>query len=87
MSAILTSTGITFGDGTTQTTTTPTVISAFTNDSNYITTAGVAATYALKTQTATYFDFPNPGYGSTIQLLNQAGSVIYGGFYNCNCNC
>lgn len=87
MSAILTSTGITFGDGTTQTTTTPTVISAFTNDANYATTTGVAATYALLSQTATNFTYPNPGYGATIQLLNQSGTVIYGGFYNCNCNC
>lgn len=86
MSATLTSAGITFGDGTTQTTTTPTVISAFTNDSNYITTAVASSTYALKSQSANYFGF-DTGFSCTIQLLNQSGSVIYGGFYNCNCNC
>jgi len=86
MSAILTSTGVTFGDGSTQTTTTPTVISAFTNDSNYITTAVAAANYAALSQTATNFGF-DTGYGVVIQLLNQSGTVIYGGYYNCNCNC
>ena len=86
MSATLNNSGIVFGDGTTQTTKTPTTISSFTNDSGYVTSANVSATYALKTESANYFNF-DTGYGVTIQLLNQSGSVIYGGFYNCNCNC
>ena len=86
MSATLNNSGIVFGDGTTQTTKTPTTISSFTNDSGYVTSANVSATYALKTQTADNFGF-NTGYGVTITLNNINGSSIYGGFYNCNCNC
>lgn len=86
MSAILTSAGVTFGDGSTQTTTTPTVISAFTNDSGFLTSATVAANYATLAQTATNFGF-DTGYGVVLELLNQSGTVIYGGYYNCNCNC
>jgi len=86
MSSTLNTTGITFGDGTTQATKTPTVISAFTNDSNYATSSAVAATYATPAQTATNFSF-NTGYGVVLQLNNINGTVIYGGYYNCNCNC
>ena len=86
MSATLNNSGILFGDGTTQTTKTPTTISSFTNDSGYVTSANVSATYALKTQTADNFSF-NTGYGVTIYLNNINGTHIYGGFYNCNCNC
>ena len=86
MSATLTSAGITFGDGTTQTTTTPTVISAFTNNSGFLTSANVAASYATLAQTATYFGF-DTGYSVYITLNNINSTVIYGGSYNCNCNC
>ena len=86
MSTIINATGITFGDGTVQNTTTPTLISAFTNDSGYATSASVSANYALLSQTATNFGF-NTGYGVTLILNNINGTGIYGGFYNCNCNC
>ena len=86
MAATLNSTGITFGDGTSQSTKTPTAISAFTNDSSYATSAGVSANYALKSQTLNYFGFDS-GYSVTLQLKNISGAVIYGGAYNCNCNC
>ena len=86
MSAILTSAGVTFGDGSTQTTKTPTVISNFTNDSGYLTSTTVSANYAAKSQTATNFGF-DTGYGVVLQLNDINGNVIYGGFYNCNCNC
>jgi len=86
MSATLNTTGITFGDGTTQATKTPTTISSFTNNSNYATSSAVAATYATPAQTATNFGF-DTGYGVVLQLNNINGTVIYGGYYNCNCNC
>jgi hypothetical protein len=86
MSTTLNTTGITFGDGTTQATKTPTVISAFTNDSNYVTSSTASSTYATPAQTATYFGF-DTGYSVTIILNNINGTGIYGGFYNCNCNC
>jgi hypothetical protein len=86
MSAILGATGITFGDGTIQTTKTPTVISAFTNDSLYATSTYVSTNYATLAQSAGSIGF-NTGYGVTIQGLDINGNVIFGGFYNCNCNC
>lgn len=86
MAATLNSSGILFGDGTTQTTTTPTTISSFTNDSGYVNSATVSATYALKTQTADHFGF-DTGYGVYITLNNINGTVLDGGYYNCNCNC
>ena len=86
MSAILGATGVTFGDGTIQTTKTPTVISAFTNDSGYVTSSQVAATYARLDQSIGSIGF-NSGYNVVIEGLNQSGGVIFGGSYNCNCNC
>jgi hypothetical protein len=86
MSTTLNTTGITFGDGTTQATKTPTVISAFTNDSGYATSGTVSATYATQAQTASNFSFSS-GYSVYLTLNNINGTVIYGGSYNCNCNC
>ena len=48
MSAQLGNGSVTFGDGSVQTTKTPTIVSAFTNDSNYTTVSAVSATYATK---------------------------------------
>lgn len=86
MSTILGATGITFGDGTIQTTKTPTVTSGFTNDSNYATSTYVSTNYAIKNESAGSIGF-NTGYGVVIQGLDINGNVIFGGFYNCNCNC
>lgn len=86
MSITLNTTGITFGDGTTQATKTPTVISAFTNDSGYATSASLSATYATPAQTASNFSVSS-GYSIYITLNNINGTAIYGGSYNCNCNC
>jgi hypothetical protein len=86
MSITLNTTGITFGDGTTQATKTPTVISAFTNDSGYATSASLSATYATPAQTASNFSFSS-GRSVYLTLNNINGTAIYGGSYNCNCNC
>ena len=86
MSATLNNSGILFGDGTTQTTKTPTTISSFTNDSNYATSTYVSTNYAIKNESAGSIGF-STGYGVTIQGLDINGNVIFGGFYNCNCNC
>lgn len=86
MSTTLNTTGITFGDGSTQATKTPTVISAFTNDSGYATSASLSATYATPAQTASYFSFSS-GRSVYLTLNNINSTVIYGGSYNCNCNC
>ena len=86
MGTTLSSSGITFGDGSTQTTKTPTVISNFTNDRGFLTSLTVSANYAAKSETANNFGF-DTGYGVVLQLNDINGNVIYGGYYNCNCNC
>jgi hypothetical protein len=86
MSAILTSAGVTFGDGSTQTTTTPTVISAFTNNVGYVNTASAAANYATKDNTVGSFN----AYiwkGRVVYGRDVNNNNITGGYYNCNCNC
>ena len=80
---------ITFGDGTIQTTKTPTAISAFTNDSVFVSKANVAATYATKANTVgsiyVYTESSN-GYDS-FSWNNINGTSLGSGFANCNCNC
>lgn len=87
MSATINSAGIVFGDGTIQTTKTPSNISSFTNDSGYLTSSTVNTQYAKKSETGSYFSVNNTGYGITVYLKNIDGTAIYGGGYNCNCNC
>ena len=87
MSAILGNGSITFADGTVQSTKTPTNVSAFTNDSNYLTSAVAAATYATRVSTM----------GSVAAQAQRRFQLYYynvNGTYmgatqysNCNCNC
>ena len=87
MAAILSNGAIQFGDGTTQSTKTPTNISAFTNYQNYLTSAVANATYATRLNAMSsvaaqaqrrfqlyYYDV-NGTYMGTTQVSN------------CNCNC
>ena len=87
MSAQLGNGTVTFGDGTVQSTKTPTNISAFTNDQNYLTSAVAGATYATRLNAMSsvaaqaqrrfqlyYYDV-NGTYMGTTQVSN------------CNCNC
>ena len=87
MAAILGNGAIRFGDGTTQSTKTPTNISAFSNDQNYLTSATASTTYPTKTNAMSsvaaqaqrrfqlyYYDV-NGTYMGTTQVSN------------CNCNC
>ncbi len=87
MSTRLGNGNITFGDGTVQSTATPTIVSAFTNDGVYLTPSDVAATYAAKTQTVGSFAIVQLGYSMTLYLDDINGNHIGGGFFNCNCNC
>ena len=87
MSAILGNGNITFGDGTVQSTKTPTNVSAFTNDSVYMTPTTVANTYASKTQAVGSFAIAALGYSITLYIDNIYGTHIGGGGFNCNCNC
>ncbi len=91
---------ITFGDGTAQTTKTPTVISAFSNDSGFFTAATASSRYAIKTNViGRIFPLPSQGGGNgggggysfngNMQIFAyNAYNVDVGGFsVNCNCNC
>ena len=86
MATIIGNGNITFGDGSIQTTKTPSNVSAFTNDSGYLTTTNMASTYATTAQAVGSISL-SPGYGMTLYADNIDGTHISGGFYNCNCNC
>ena len=86
MSTILGDGSVTFGDGTVQTTKTPTVVSAFTNDSSWTTTSAVAATYATKANTA-YSITGGAGRRFNLYLYTTTGTLTSQINSNCNCNC
>jgi len=87
MSVILGNGIVTFGDGTVQTTKTPANISAFTNDSSYLTSSTAASTWAT---------IPNAIHSVT-GTASRNGVLYYysvtgtqlgtAGPWNCNCNC
>jgi hypothetical protein len=85
MSAIIGATGITFGDGTVQTTKTPAVVSAFTNDSGYILDSSISGTYTQIPQAL--YSWGWSGYALSITTYNVAGQAITSQSFNCNCNC
>ena len=60
--------------------------SDLTNDSGYVTAANVSATYNLRTRTIGSIGFDS---GYSVYLVGQDvnGNIIFGGSYNCNCNC
>jgi len=88
MSATLGNGTIIFGDGSTQTTKTPTVISSFTNDSGYVANTTLSGAYAQITNSLYSVSGYSPsGGGFQLYWYNQAGSLIGSGGYNCNCNC
>ena len=78
---------IIFGDGTVQSTKTPTNISAFTNDAQYLTPSNASSLLGNKTQSIGTVTITNTGYAVTLYSLDVNGNIIGGGFYNCNCNC
>ena len=77
---------ITFGDGTTQSTKTPTVTSAFTNDSSWTTSSAVATTYATRANTA-YSISGGAGRRFNLYLYTNNGTLTSQINSNCNCNC
>jgi hypothetical protein len=85
MSVQLSNGSITFSDGTTQTTKTPTVTSAFTNDANYVTSSSVASTYATIAQAG--YNWSWSGYALSINTYNVNGGLVASQSFNCNCNC
>lgn len=86
MSTILGDGSVTFGDGTVQTTKTPTVVSAFTNDSSWTTSSAVAATYATRTNAA-YSITGGAGRRFNLYLYTYTGVLTSQINSNCNCNC
>ena len=85
MSTILNNGVITFGDGTTQSTKTPTVTSAFTNDAGYVTNASISGNYATIAQAG--YNWSWSGYDLSINTYNVNGGLIASQHFNCNCNC
>ena len=77
---------ITFGDGSTQSSKTPTVVSAFTNDTNWTTSGAVAATYATRANTA-YSVAGGAGRRFNLYLYTATGVLTSQINSNCNCNC
>ena len=86
MSATLGNGSITFGDGTTQSTTTPTVVSAFTNDSDWTTVSALSSTYAAKATTA-YSITGGASRRFNLYLYTATGVLTSQINANCNCNC
>ena len=76
---------VTFGDGSTQSTKTPTVTSAFTNNSGYVTDANISPTYSTIVQAG--YNWNWSGYTLSINTYNIDGGLIASQSYNCNCNC
>ena len=85
MSTSLNNGTITFPDGTTQSTKTPTVTSAFTNDSGYLTDAAISPNYSTKA--AAGYNWSWSGYYMYINTYNVDGGLIASQSFNCNCNC
>ena len=86
MAATLGNGDITFGDGTIQSTTTPTIVSAFTNDSSWTTSSALAGTYAAKATTA-YSITGGAGRRFNLYLYTVTGVLTSQINSNCNCNC
>ncbi len=88
MSITLNNGSVTFGDGSVQSTKTPTVISAFTNDSAFITDASLSPTYANINNSVVRFSKVDGGSeGLSLQWYNVDGTLLGSGSWNCNCNC
>jgi hypothetical protein len=85
MSVQLGNGSITFSDGSVQSTKTPTVTSAFTNDSGYVTSASLSGTYSTIAQAG--YNWSWSGYNLTLNTYNVSGGLIASQSWNCNCNC
>lgn len=85
MSVQLGNGSITFSDGTTQSTKTPTVTSAFTNDAGYVTSSSLSGTYS--TIASAGYNWSWSGYDMSINTYNVDGGLIASQHFNCNCNC
>lgn len=89
MSTSLNNGTITFPDGTTQSTKTPTVTSAFTNDSGYLTNADISSNYSTIAQAGYNWSWSgwSGNYYVYINTYNVNGGLITSQSFNCNCNC
>jgi len=89
MSTILGATGIKFGDGTIQTTKTPAVVSAFTNDAAYSISSDLHIKYAERSWAIHNFGIAGTGGSGTFHFYwyNLNGTQLGSASANCNCNC
>jgi hypothetical protein len=78
---------IVFGDGTTQSTKTPTNVSAFSNDSGYTTLIAQSPTYSKIGETGNHFTWGGSGMALTLYYYDINNNLIGTMAGNCNCNC
>jgi hypothetical protein len=86
MSTILGNGSVTFGDGTVQTTKTPTTVGSFTNDSNFITSSTANSTYST-INNAVYNTVASMSRNGNFTTYSINGGVLSSQGFNCNCNC
>lgn len=87
MSATLGNGIVTFGDGTIESTKTPTNVSAFTNDSGYTTLTAQSPTHAKIGETGNHFTWGGSGMALTLYYYDINGNYMGSMVGNCNCNC
>ena len=79
---------ITFGDGTVQTTKTPTIVSAFVNDSGYLTNSFLHSNYAQSRWVTYRLTHADEGGQRTHTLWYDLNGALMGEYItDCNCNC
>lgn len=87
MATILANGLVRFGDNTQQSTATPANVSAFANDSGYLTSGNTSATYAARSTTV-YTVGGSAQRRFTMYYYDVNGTQIGTlGTFNCNCNC
>jgi hypothetical protein len=78
---------ITFGDGSTQSSKTPTVVSAFTNDSSYLIPSLAAATWST-IPNSIHLVTGSASRNGVLYYYSVTGAYLgTAGPWNCNCNC
>ena len=86
MSTILQNGSVQFGDGTVQSTKTPSNVSAFTNDSGYLSSSVANSNFASKTQTVGSIS-ASASRSLSFYYYNVSGALVGAQGFNCNCNC
>ena len=87
MATILQNGSVQFGDGTVQTTATPTNVSAFANDRGYTTLSAMQPTYTARSTAVNRFSAPQNAMYVGLTWYDVNGTLMGSADFNCNCNC